>query len=108
MSIVHSPRTVAPSSFWTLARVADALGEGFGDDRAVRAVCTDTRAVFVGDLFVALKGETFDAHDFLSDAVKKGAIALVVNDARRAAGLGVPVYEVRDTLSGMLIETIAN
>jgi UDP-N-acetylmuramoyl-tripeptide--D-alanyl-D-alanine ligase len=101
MSIVHAPLTVAPSSFWTLARVADALGAGFGDDRAVRAVCTDTRSVFVGDLFVALKGETFDAHDFLAEAATKGAIALVVNDASRAAGLGVPVYEVRDTLGAL-------
>ena len=101
MSIMHAPLTVAPSAFWTLARVVDALGEGFGDDRAVRAVCTDTRAVFVGDLFVALKGEHFDAHDFLAEAVKKGAIALVVNDASRAAGLGVPVYEVPDTLHAL-------
>jgi UDP-N-acetylmuramoyl-tripeptide--D-alanyl-D-alanine ligase len=101
MSIVHAPITVAPSSFWTLARVVDALGVGFGDDRAVRAVCTDTRAVAAGDLFVALKGETFDAHDFLADAVKKGAIGLVVDDASRAAGLGVPVYEVSDTLHAL-------
>ena len=101
MSIVHAPLTVAPSAFWTLARVADALGVGFGDDRAVRTVCTDTRAVVVGDLFVALKGEQFDAHDFLADAVSKGALALVVNDASRAAGLGVPVYEVPDTLHAL-------
>ncbi|HEX5831415.1 MAG TPA: UDP-N-acetylmuramoyl-tripeptide--D-alanyl-D-alanine ligase, partial [Gemmatimonadaceae bacterium] len=61
-------------------------------------VSTDTRNLGAGDLFVALRGERFDAHDFLPAAVQQGAAALVVDDAGRAAGLGVPVYEVPDTL----------
>jgi UDP-N-acetylmuramoyl-tripeptide--D-alanyl-D-alanine ligase len=84
--------------FWTLRRVSLALGGGPGDDRPLRGICTDTRAVGPGDLFVALKGERFDAHDFLRDAVARGASAVVVHDARRAAGLGVPVYETPSTL----------
>lgn len=93
----------AATGFWTLARVADALaGELRGavpsDGRALRAVTTDTRALQPGDLFVALRGERFDAHDFLDRAVEAGAAALVVSDARRAASLGVPVFEVADTL----------
>ncbi len=50
-----------------------------------------------GDLFVALRGDRFDAHDFLREAVTAGATGVVVSDARRTAGLGVPVYEVPDT-----------
>ena len=47
--------SAAPSAaFWTLARVAKALGTGFADDRPVRAVCTDTRAVAPADLFVEI------------------------------------------------------
>ena len=92
--------------FWTLDRVADALqGELSGavprGPTALRAVATDTRALRGGELFVALKGENFDAHDFLADAVKAGAAALVVHDASRAAGLGVPAFEVRDTLHAL-------
>jgi UDP-N-acetylmuramoyl-tripeptide--D-alanyl-D-alanine ligase len=47
-------------------------------------------------LFVALSGEHFDAHDFLAAAVERGAAAVVVSRPERAAGLGVPVYAVRD------------
>ena len=89
--------------FWTLARVAQALGlpKFGGTDRMLRAITTDTRALEPGDLFVALKGERFDAHDFLSDAVATGAAALVVHDASRVAGLGVPVFVVDDTLHAL-------
>ncbi len=89
--------------FWTLARVAQALGlPAFGGtDRPLRIVGTDTRTLQAGDLFVALAGERFDAHDFLPDAVRAGAAALVVHDATRAVGLGVPVFAVDDTLHAL-------
>jgi UDP-N-acetylmuramoyl-tripeptide--D-alanyl-D-alanine ligase len=89
------------NSFWTLTRIARALGGGPCDDRPIRAVCTDTRAIQRGDLFVALKGEIHDAHDYLAEAVAKGAAAVVVSDAQRAAGLGVPAYVVPDTLHAL-------
>jgi UDP-N-acetylmuramoyl-tripeptide--D-alanyl-D-alanine ligase len=86
------------SGFWTLRRAALALGGGPSDDRPLRAVSTDTRTVQPGDLFVALAGDRFDAHDFLRDAVAKGASAVVVHGAARAAGLGVPAYDTPNTL----------
>jgi UDP-N-acetylmuramoyl-tripeptide--D-alanyl-D-alanine ligase len=92
-----TPATAA-GDFWTLARVADALGGGPSDDRRLRAVATDTRALQPGDLFVALRGERFDAHDFLADAKGKGVAAVVVGRAEAAAGLGLPAYVVEDTL----------
>ncbi|HEX6058804.1 MAG TPA: UDP-N-acetylmuramoyl-tripeptide--D-alanyl-D-alanine ligase [Gemmatimonadaceae bacterium] len=89
--------------FWTLDRVAAALADEATTRPPrgpvpLRAVSTDTRKIETGDLFVALAGEHFDAHDFLAEAVAKGAAAVVVSDASRAAALGVPVYETRDTL----------
>ena len=92
---------LAQPQFWTLDRIADALGLGPRGVTAISRISTDTRNVGEGSCFVALKGENFDAHDFLADAVKHGAAALVVNDAKRAAGLGVPVYEVADTLTAL-------
>lgn len=89
---------MSPAPFWTLARVAQALGGGPSDGRALTGITTDTRKIRAGECFVALKGEQFDAHEFLAEAVAAGAAALVVNDARRAATLGVPVFEVPDTL----------
>ena len=42
----------------------------------VRRVCTDSRQVKMGDLFLALRGERFDGHDFLGAVVEKGAVAV--------------------------------
>src|SRR4051812_47457552 len=103
MADATTPQASALSQpqFWTLDRIADALRSGPRGNTAISRISTDTRNVGQGSCFVALKGENFDAHNFLADAVKNGAIALVVNDARRAAGLGVPVYEVGDTLAAL-------
>ena len=54
-----------------------------GDEETrVRRICTDSRHVQPGDLFFALTGERFNGHDFLRDAARKGAIALVVERSR--------------------------
>ena len=46
-------------------------------DPAIAAVCTDTRALTPGSLFIALRGENFDGHDFLAKAAATCAAALV-------------------------------
>ncbi len=112
-------RPAGAPGFWTLARVAGALegagagghGEGVprsggarkwqGADRALRAIATDSRTVEAGDLFIALSGDRFDGHDFLPAALKRGAAAVVVTRPDRAAGLGVPVFAVADTLDAL-------
>ena len=92
--------------FWTLDLVAAALARELTGARPmgaepVRSIATDTRTLADGDCFVALSGERFDAHEFLAQAVASGASALVVSRPERAAGLGVPVYAVRDTLRAL-------
>ncbi len=87
-----------PHPYWTQERVARALGTGPNAPFPFSGVSTDTRHITRGDVFVALRGERFDAHDFLADARERGAAALVVSDATRAVGLGLPVYVVPDTL----------
>ena len=84
--------------YWTMERVARALGTGPGAPHPLAGVSTDTRSIARGDLFVALAGDRYDAHDFLSVARDAGAAALVVSDAAKAVGLGLPVYVVPDTL----------
>jgi UDP-N-acetylmuramoyl-tripeptide--D-alanyl-D-alanine ligase len=56
---------------------------------------TDTRSLQAGDLFVALKGERFDAHDFLPQAKAAGAVAAIAHTGLTDAGL--PGVEVPDT-----------
>ena len=93
-------------TFWTLGRVAQALGDQIVGarpmgDQPLGAVSTDTRSVAPSDVFVALLGERFDAHDFLGDAVARGAGAVVVSDVSRVATLGVPVFVVADTVRAL-------
>jgi UDP-N-acetylmuramoyl-tripeptide--D-alanyl-D-alanine ligase len=90
-------------TFWTLDRVADALqplarGNLPRGARPFARVWTDTRTIAQGDLFVALVGERFDAHEFLRQAVASGAAGVVVSRLDSARDLGVPVFEVDDTL----------
>jgi UDP-N-acetylmuramoyl-tripeptide--D-alanyl-D-alanine ligase len=49
-------------------------------------------------VFVALRGDRFDGHDYLQSAVSAGAAAVVVSIAPPLGVLGVPVYQVEDTL----------
>ena len=94
-------------SFWTLDRIAEALrpltrdGRGANSPRGARVVsgiATDTRTIRSGNAFVALRGDNFDAHDFIAPAVRAGAEALIVSSIGAARSVGVPVYEVPDTL----------
>lgn len=74
------------------------------NERVFSGVGTDTRAVLKGKIFVALKGDTFDAHDFLPQAVQAGAAALVVHripDGARASLENTTVVEVPDTLEAL-------
>jgi len=48
-----------------------------GGDPDVRSVTSDSRAVFPGSLFVAVRGTRADGHDFAEEAVRKGAVAVV-------------------------------
>ncbi len=81
-----------PVSLQTLAEVLSA--ELIGADCQIVEVTTDTRKVTAGCLFVALKGERFDAHDFAADAVAAGAGALLVS---KRLLVDVPQLVVQDT-----------
>ena len=73
---------------------AQLLGDG---TETVQRVHTDTRTIEPGDLFVALKGERFDANDFLAEAKAKGAVAAVCHSATQLAQSGLPGLVVDDT-----------
>jgi len=70
------------------------------DDLTVDAVTIDSRQVPPGALFVAIKGERFDGHDFIGDALRKGAAAVVVHEERPVEGRAT-VIRVEDTLTAL-------
>ncbi len=88
---------------WTLDRVGHALRDELqpsvrpAGTTALGDVSTDSRTLARGDIFVALRGERFDGHDFLAQVAAAGAGAVVVDDPSRATGLGLPVIAVNDT-----------
>ena len=78
------------------------MGPGWRDT-VCPAVSTDTRTLGAGELFWALEGETYDAHDFVPEVLRGGAAGAVV---RRGLGLAEafadkPVIEVPDTLRAL-------
>ncbi|MCU0967945.1 MAG: UDP-N-acetylmuramoyl-tripeptide--D-alanyl-D-alanine ligase [Rubrivivax sp.] len=90
----------------TLAEAAVLLPDGraCGDPATrVQRVHSDTRTVQPGDLFVALRGERFDGHDFLAQARAAGAVAAIAERGLAAAGL--PGIEVDD--SGAALQQLA-
>ena len=70
-------------------------GELLGEDVAIDAITQDTRSLSVGSLYVALRGERFDGHDFAADAVARGAAAVLVE--RELASVGLPQVRVADS-----------
>jgi UDP-N-acetylmuramoyl-tripeptide--D-alanyl-D-alanine ligase len=91
MTLAHAMSLLQP-------RLAFAKMVGPGDT-ALRRVHTDTRTLQPGDLFVALKGERFDAHAFLPEARAGGAVASIAQGGLEAAGL--PGIEVPDSLAAL-------
>ncbi len=71
-------------------------GRVSGADAHFAGVSSDSRALERGDLFVALRGERFDGHDFLAAAAARGAAAALV-DGRFQGGYPLPVVVVEDT-----------
>lgn len=94
------------SAMMTMAQIGSWLAQAqpvnLGADQAgvqIHRVHTDTRSIEPGDLFVALRGERFDANDFLAEAQRQGAVAAICQGDTAAAKLaqaGLPGWVVPD------------
>lgn len=90
---------------WSARELSDIVGGRFvqGSPRApLGSLCTDTRALHPGDVFFAIRGERFDAHDFLGVAAAAGASCLVIE---RGAASSLPdsiaVVEVDSSVAAL-------
>lgn len=84
---------------FTMAEVCLATGglsRQSGHSIRFNSVSTDTRSIVPGSLFVALSGEHFDGHDFVPEAVRKGASGVIISRSIQAAA-EVAVIMVPDT-----------
>lgn len=91
------------SPLWTVAEVVAATGgrpEGLSDG-PLSSVSIDSREIAPEALFVAIKGDTHDGHDFVPDALAAGASAALVSEAYHAAHGGKNLIVVLDTLKAL-------
>jgi UDP-N-acetylmuramoyl-tripeptide--D-alanyl-D-alanine ligase len=63
----------------------------------IAAICTDTRKMSPASLFVAIKGDSYDAHQFLTEAAKGGAVAAIVQEKPGTVPAGMHLIQVKDT-----------
>ncbi|MDJ0729274.1 MAG: UDP-N-acetylmuramoyl-tripeptide--D-alanyl-D-alanine ligase [Crocosphaera sp.] len=76
-------------------------------DLLVNKINTDSRIIQKNDIFIALKGDKFDGHQFVENAISKGAIALIVNyEVSVQSTKEIPQIIVKDTL--IAYQEIAN
>jgi UDP-N-acetylmuramoyl-tripeptide--D-alanyl-D-alanine ligase len=76
------------------------LGAGAG---AITGVSTDTRSIQAGDLFVALKGEVFDANEKVAQAITKGASSVIMDNADLAYQMASQLLASTPTVSILLV-----
>ncbi len=82
--------------------VAEATGGRLirnGVDVKIQGICTNSRVLQPGELFIPLRGPNFDGHDFLAQAAQLGAAACLSEEA--VGGLPLPVVLVPDTLKAL-------
>ncbi|HQJ45275.1 MAG TPA: Mur ligase domain-containing protein, partial [Ignavibacteriaceae bacterium] len=71
--------------------------------KSIYNVSIDSRNIKKNTLFIAIKGERFDGHDFIDDVVKKGAAAVIVdeNKFKKLNEIDIPVITVKDTTKAL-------
>ena len=85
---------------WTAKEAGKAVSCEAGGDWSAAGISIDSRTVCSGDLFIALKGDYGDGHDYVEDALNKGAVAAIVS--REVEGVEPDrLLIVEDTLQAM-------
>lgn len=83
----------------TLSEIAKPLSGTINMDATFDAVCIDTRKITKGCLFICIKGERFDAHQFANEALEKGASAVMIHSDIIPNGAYI---KVKDTSKALL------
>ncbi len=76
-----------------------------GDSLEVSEFSIDTRSIKKGEVYIAIEGQNFDGHDFIEDAEKKGAKAIIVS---REVSSSLPLIVVNNTLDFMEVIAVHN
>jgi UDP-N-acetylmuramoyl-tripeptide--D-alanyl-D-alanine ligase len=88
-------------ALWTAAEAARATGGNLQGDWQAGGVSIDSRTLAPGDLFIALVGPKFDGHNYVADALAKGAGAAMVARIPEGVAADAPLLVVRDTMAAL-------
>ncbi|BBK33622.1 UDP-N-acetylmuramoyl-tripeptide--D-alanyl-D-alanine ligase [Stella humosa] len=89
------------TALWTAAEIALAVGSVPAGTWTVDGVSIDSRTMKPGDLFVALKGPSFDGHAFVADVLARGAAGALVDHAPEGLAGDPRLVVVGDTLDAL-------
>ena len=81
-----------------LSEVAKACGGTYNKECEISGVCIDTRKITKGCLFICIKGERFDAHQFADEALRLGAAAVMIHSNIKPYGCFVKVKNTSQAL----------
>ena len=92
---------VSVNKLWSAVDAAEATGGRSVADWHATGVSIDSRTIRSGDLFVALPGPNFDGHEYVLDALQRGAAASLVSRRPKGISEKTPLLEVADTVAGL-------
>ncbi|HET9366218.1 MAG TPA: UDP-N-acetylmuramoyl-tripeptide--D-alanyl-D-alanine ligase [Candidatus Angelobacter sp.] len=85
---------------WRVAEFAGARGD-FDQEVVAMGYSIDSRTLSHGDLFIAIPGERFDGHEYVEEALEKGAAGALVQTGKRVNGDSRRLLHVEDTIKAL-------
>ncbi len=89
------------NTIWTAAEAAKATGGRTQGEWSAQGLSIDTRSLQKGDLFIALRGEKSDGHDYVLKALAAGAAAVMIDHRPEGLPADAPVLLVKDTFTAL-------
>lgn len=89
------------NTLWSAVEAAAATGGAAQGDWTATGVSIDTRTLQPGDLFIALRGDSLDGHDYAAAALAKGAAAVMIDRRPDSLSADAPVLMVSDTFTAL-------
>ena len=86
---------------WNSTEVCTATGGFTSNEWNASGISIDSRTILSGDLFIPIKGPNFDGHDFITQALSKGAVASLVCEGTRRSSEGESIVYVEDTCAAL-------
>jgi UDP-N-acetylmuramoyl-tripeptide--D-alanyl-D-alanine ligase len=88
-------------ALWNAVEIAESTEGIASGNWAADSISIDSRSIFPGALFIALKGPNFDGHHYVTAAIKAGAAGAMIDHRPNDLAADSPVVQVDDTMAGL-------